>query len=125
MSYTNALFAPHTAYGVLGVYNCICILICIVKFNQSIPAKMVDTQATDLQEELTLLMTMMLESEENRNEVNSGCTDATNASYEEIEEEASLKHVDFDIGKNINYLSISVTTILAMNMCISMYWVHQ
>ncbi len=86
---------------------------------------MVDTQATNLQEELTLLMTMVLESEECRNEVNSGCTDATNASYEEIEEEASLKHVDFDVGKNINYLSISVTTILAMSMCISMYWVHQ
>ncbi len=86
---------------------------------------MVDTQATNLQEELTLFMTMMLESEECRNEVNSSCTDATNASYEEIEEEASLKHVDFDVGKNINYLSISVTTILAMNMCISMYWVHQ
>ncbi len=82
---------------------------------------MQDTQATDMQEELTLLMTMMLESEENRNEVNSGCTDATNSSYEEIEEEASLKYVDFDIGRNINYLSISVTTILTMSMCINMY----
>ena len=86
---------------------------------------MVDTQATNLQEELTLLMTMVLESEECSNVVNSGCTDATNASYEEIEEEASLKHVDFDVSKNINYLSIWVTTILAMNMCMSMYWVHQ
>ena len=74
--------------------------------NQSIPVKMVDTQNTNLQEELTLLMTMVLESEECSNEVNSGCTDATNASYEEIEEEASLKHVDFDVSKNINYLSI-------------------
>ena len=62
---------------------------------------MVDTQATDLQEELTLLMTMVLESDECRNEVNSGCTDATNASYEEIEEKESLKHVDFYVGKNM------------------------